>query len=159
MEIPNGTAGTKATLKIMRRMARRYKRYVPLRQLALSIIQDVPGKKNFPAQVQRIQNYVRNNIQYVRDVNGVETVQTPDRTVQNKAGDCDDQSLLVATLLETIGHPTRFVAIKTKPLGPFVHVFTETKIGPRWVAVETTEDWPLGFQPPVQAGRYIVDNS
>jgi len=143
----------------MRQMVRRYKRFVPLRQLALSIIQDVPGTKNFPAQVARIQHYVRNNIQYVRDITSVETVQTPERTVQNKAGDCDDQSLLVATLLETIGHPTRFVAIKTKLLGPFVHVFTETRIGRRWVAVETTEDWPIGMQPPVQAGRYVVDNS
>lgn len=162
MEIPAGTAGTKVTLAIMRKMVRRYKKSVPLRQLALNIIRDLPrgrnGGKNFFGQVERIQNYVRNNIQYVRDINGVETIQTPDRTIDNRAGDCDDQSVLVATLLETIGHPTRFVAIKMSPFGPFIHVFTETRMGQRWLPVETTENWPVGMHPPKFSSRYVVHN-
>ena len=40
-------------------------------------------------------------------INGVETVQTPLRTLENEAGDCDDKSLLTATLLETFGFSTR----------------------------------------------------
>ena len=161
LAIPSGDAGTKVTLAIMRRMARRYKKSVPLRQLALNIIRDLPtgpSGKNFFGQVERIQDYVRNNIQYVRDINGVETVQTPDRTLDNRAGDCDDQSLLVATLLETIGHRTRFVAIKMSVFGPFVHVFAETKIGRRWLPVETTENWPVGMHPPKFSTRYVVHN-
>lgn len=153
--IPNGPQGTKTTLSIMSRLVRRYKRSVPLRQLALNVIRGVEGRKNFPAQISRIQNYVRSNIQYVKDVNGVETVQTPVRTMDNKAGDCDDQSVLVATLLEAIGHPTRFVAIRLSSGGPFAHVFTETKVGNRWVSVETTENWPIGFVPQF-AGKPLI---
>ena len=156
--ISDGSKGTLETLKVMQQMVKRYKTFVPLRQLALRIIEDVPGRKNFVAQVQRIQDYVRNNIQYVKDVSGVETIQTPDVTVKNRAGDCDDQSVLVATLLESIGHPTRFVAVATKTFGPFVHVFTETRLGRRWVSVETTEDWPIGFQPDIIKRRMTVHN-
>ena len=155
MAIPDGPAGTRVTLDLMSRMVKRYKRSVPLRQLALNLIRGIEGRKDFPAQVARIRNYVADNIQYVKDVNGVETVQTPDRTLDNKAGDCDDQSVLVASLLETIGHPTRFVAIRMKPLGPFVHVFTQTRIGRQWVTVETTEEWPIGYTPPF-AGKPMI---
>lgn len=158
MAIPEGAAGTYATLNIMSKIVKRYKKSVPLRELALNVIQEVPGRKNFAGQAERLQNYVRNNIQYVKDITGLETVQTPDRTLQNRAGDCDDQAVLLATLLETIGHPTRFVAIKLNALGPYVHVFTETKVGPRWLPAETTEDWPLGFHPPKFAKRMIVNN-
>lgn len=158
MMIPEGAAGTKATLDIMSRMVKGYKKDIPLRQLALNVIQDLQGRKNFRGQVARLQNYVRNSIQYVKDINGVETVQTPDRTLQNRAGDCDDHSVLLASLLESIGHPTRFVAIKTSPFGPYVHVFTETKIGAQWVAAETTEEWPLGYRPPKAFAPMIVHN-
>lgn len=142
----------------MRRIVRHWKKSPRLRQLALELVEDTPGHKNFGEQVRRIHSYVRNNIAYVKDVNGVETVSTPERTIQNRAGDCDDQAVLVASLLESIGHPTRFVAIKMRPLGPYVHVFTETLVGRRWLPVETTEDWPIGFHPPKFAKRMVVTN-
>lgn len=142
----------------MSRMVRGYKKFAPLRQLALHIIQDVPGRKNFRGQIERIQEYVRHNIQYVKDIEGVETIQTPDMTVRNRAGDCDDQAVLVATLLAAIGHPTRFIAMKSKLLGPYVHVYAETRNGTRWWPVETTENWPVGYEPPQSAAKMIVHN-
>ena len=157
--IPDGAAGTRATLNLMRQLVRRYKKSIPLRQLAFSIIDEVPGDKNFAAQVKAIHRFVRSNIRYVRDVNGVETLQTPIKTLEFAKGDCDDQATLIATLLETIGHPTRFVAIKLKTFGPFVHVYAETKIGAKWYPVETTEPWQVGQGPPFIAGKMVVNNS
>ena len=139
-------------------MVKTYRKSPSIRQLALNLIKDVPGNKNFGGQAERLQNYVRNQIQYVKDIKGVETIQTPDLTLQNRAGDCDDQAVLLATLLETIGHPTRFVAIKINPLGPYVHVFTETRVANRWLPAETTENWPLGFHPPKFSKRMVVNN-
>lgn len=158
-EIPEGAAGTRATLQYMRQLVRQYKKELPIRQLALSIIDRVRGHKDFSAQVRAIHSYMQNNIQYVKDINGVETLATPIKTLEYRKGDCDDQSVLIASLLESIGHPTRFVAIKMKPFGPYVHVFTETKIGAKWVPVETTEKWRCGVGPPKHAGRLIWDNS
>ena len=68
---------------------------------------------------------MQDNVQYVRDVRGVETLATPIKTLETMQGDCDDQAVLLASLLESIGHPTRFVAMAQTALGPFVHVFTE----------------------------------
>lgn len=145
LAIPGGDAGTIATLKIMRRLVRDAKKTLPIRQTALSIVQDVPAK-NWYREVAKIWTFVKTNIRYTRDVNGVETLQTPDKTLEFGQGDCDDQSILIASLLESIGHPTRFVALGFGPAN-YQHVFTETKIGNKWIPVETTEDWPLGYIP------------
>ena len=158
MAIPSGAAGTRATLNLMRQLVRRYKKSIPIRQLAFAIIDRVRGHKNFSAQVRAVHSYVQENIQFVKDVNGVETLATPTKTLEYGKGDCDDQAVLLASLLESIGHPTRFVAIRTKPFGPYVHVFTETKIGARWIPLETTEPWPAGVGPPRFSARMVVNN-
>lgn len=144
----------------MRRLVLRYKKSLPIRQLALSIIDRVRnhGHKNFAAQVRALHSFVQSNIQYVKDVNGVETLATPTKTLEYRKGDCDDQAVLLASLLESIGHPTRFVAISMVPLGPFVHVYTETRLGRGWIPVETTEPWPAGKGPPKFADRMVVTN-
>ena len=157
-EIPSGVAGTRATLQIMRQLVRQYKKSLPIRQLALSVIDRVRGHKNFPGQVKAIHEYVKNNIQFVRDVNGVETLATPLKTLEYRKGDCDDQATLIASMLESIGHPTRFIAVKNSAFGPYVHVYVETKIGRKWIPVETTEQWPMGKGPPVSMKRLVWNN-
>lgn len=155
--IPDGALGTKATLKIMRQFVREYKKSMPVRELALSLIRYLPGHKNWVGQIRCLHSFVQQRVQYVRDVRGIETIQTPLVTIQIGQGDCDDQSVLLAALLESIGHPTRFVAIKQNFLGPFVHVFTETKIGPKWLPLETTEKFPA-FHPMNFSHRMTVNN-
>lgn len=142
----------------MRSIVRDSKKKIQIRELALSIIRGLPGHKNWAGEVKRLHNFVQSRIQYVRDIRGVETVQTPEKTLEYAQGDCDDQSVLLASLLESIGHPTRFVAIAMSERGPYVHVFTETKIGPRWVPLETTEKWQAGQGPPRFAKRMVVYN-
>ena len=97
------------------------------------------------------------SIQYVRDVRGVETIATPIKTLEFRQGDCDDQAVLLASLLEAIGHPTRFVAMKQTTFGPYVHVYTETKIGSKWYPLETTENMQPG-QPMKYAARMLEHN-
>jgi len=110
----------------------------------MAIVSAVPNKQ-YAAEARAIQEWVRGNIRYTRDINGVETLQVPEKTLEYKQGDCDDHAVLVAALLESIGHPARFRAIATGR--NFSHVFTETKIGPRWLSVETTEWWDMGYLP------------
>lgn len=144
--IPGGSAGTRATLRIMRDLTREWRVHPKLRQLAKKIVQPCPPK-SARCEVARIHAFVSNKIRYLGDVAGVETVQAPDVTLRDRCGDCDDQAVLVASLLQSIGRPARFIAIGIRP-GQFAHVYTETPIGPDWVAVETTEKgWPLGRKP------------
>ncbi len=102
------------------------------------------------AEIERLWRFVRDQIRYVRDVHGVETVQTPERTLQIGQGDCDDKATLLAAMLESIGHPARYVALAFQPSN-FSHVLVETKVGrgPRatWIAMETTELKPFGWYP------------
>lgn len=144
--IPGGVEGTKATLLLMRRLVREGKTSLPVRLTAMKIVERLPPKK-WGMQVAAVQNWVQKNIRYLKDVRGVETLTTPEKTLEFRQGDCDDQSILTATLLESIGHPTRFVAVSFMP-GSYSHVLTETLIGPRWVPIETTENVPMGWFPP-----------
>lgn len=144
--ISGGKAGTRQTLKIMSDIVKAWKVHPEIRNLAVSITSDIPGK-DFPSEIAAIQGWVKRNIRYVQDVAGVETIQTPDVTLSLMAGDCDDQSIIVAALLESIGHPTRFRAIGFAP-NEMEHVFVETRLGSGWVSVETTEPVDIGWQPP-----------
>jgi len=144
--IPAGAEGTRATLRIMRELVREWKIQPRLRQLAKKIVQPCRSKDT-RCEVTRIHAFVANKIRFVRDVVDVETIQAPDVTLRDRAGDCDDQAVLVGALLCSVGHPVRFIAVGFRP-GQFAHVYAETPIGPNWVAVETTEKgWPVGRKP------------
>ena len=124
--LPSGRKGVLATLKVMREFVRRYKKIPEIRKRGADLIAHVP-QKDFAGEASALHNFVRDHIRYMRDINGVETVQTPDATLRFGYGDCDDKATLLATLLEATGHPTRFVAIGRSP-GRFEHVFVETQI-------------------------------
>jgi transglutaminase-like putative cysteine protease len=144
--IPNGQAGIRETLKIMSRVVKQYKSNPVIRELALRITAHLQ-QKNFIGEAAAIHHYVKEQIRYVKDIAGVETIQTPIQTLRLKAGDCDDKSTLAAALLESLGHPTRFLAVGFRPKS-LSHVYVQTKIGSKWVGVETTEPVEFGWQPP-----------
>jgi transglutaminase-like putative cysteine protease len=154
--IPDGKAGTVATLKIMRQVAKAGKVSMPVRNMALSLISDLPQKDWFN-ELRLIHRFVRDQIRYVKDIRGVETVQTPDVTLSLKAGDCDDKSVLLAAMLEAIGHPTRFVAVGFKP-DDFAHVYVESRIGTAWIPLETTEPVEVGWEPKGVVSRLTIYN-
>jgi len=155
-EIPEGREGVAHTLREMARLVREYKKNARIRDLAVQLTRDLPNKDYF-REVARLHEYVRDNIRYVQDVRGVETVQTPTLTLDLGAGDCDDHALLICSLLESINHKTRFMAVGFQP-GEIDHVFCETKIGHDYVAAETTEPVPLGWRPPDVVDHIVMYN-
>jgi transglutaminase-like putative cysteine protease len=140
----------------MRSIVSRCKKALPVRQLALQLTQGLP-QKDYVGEVKRIHAFVRDRIRYVKDVRGVETVQTAVKTLEMGQGDCDDKAVLAASLLESLGHPTRFVAIGFQK-GLFQHVYLDTRIGDKWLALETTEPWPLGKKAVGEVERMVVYN-
>ncbi len=145
--IPPGSAGTSATLKEMRALVASGKKEPAIRRLALSLIGHLPSK-DFYNEIATLYQYVRDTVRYVHDIHGVETLHSAVKVLEKSQGDCDDQCILLASLLESIGHPTRFVAIGFLP-GQFVHVYTETKYGVQWVPLETTvAEATIGWKPP-----------
>lgn len=143
--IPSGRAGIVETLKAMSRFVRDGKKSFPIQQAAISRTQSC-ASKDYACEVRVLHRFVRDSIRYVQDTTDVETVRSAQKTLEYAAGDCDDKSVLLAALLEAIGHPTRFVAVGEQP-GMFTHVYVETKIGANWIPLETTENVAVGWQP------------
>lgn len=153
MGIPSGSAGTSTTLDLMVKITREAKKHLPVRLLALSLVKN-NSQKDYRGEVRDLHRFVRDEIRYVKDVNGVETLQVPEKTLEFKQGDCDDKSMLLAALLESIGHPTRFVAVGFAPK-TYAHVYVETKIGDKWYPLETTEPWEAGRGPDGVVNRMV----
>ncbi|MCP4410643.1 MAG: transglutaminase family protein [Gammaproteobacteria bacterium] len=138
----------------MSRLVNEYKKDLTIRELALDLIRGVPGK-NWRAEANRIFQFVRDQIRYVRDIQGVETIATPVKTLEYGQGDCDDQVVLLAALLESVSHPTAFVAIGYGPQ-QYSHVYLQTRVDRHWIGMDPTEPWPMGMRPkmPYQMVHY-----
>lgn len=139
-----------------------------IRQLAIRLTEGIPQKDNI-AEIRALLIFVRDRIRYVRDINNVETIHTAERILDNKAGDCDDKSILLASLLESIGFKTRFSALSFTPpikniFGTFVarnfsHVLPEVLLKNKWIPLETTEPVEMGWYPKNVKSKLIIYNN
>ncbi len=144
--IPDGKQGIFDTVNLMIDIVNKYKTNLVIRGLALSLVEFLPNKDE-RGEVETIFSWVQNHIRYVKDVHGVETVSTPDKTLEVMQGDCDDQSLLLACLLESIGHPTSF-KIAGYNGDDFEHVYCVAFVQGEAIHMDATESEPIGWEPP-----------
>ncbi len=155
-KVPDGPAGINLTLRIMKNLIREGKKDFTIRRKAMDLVYH-NGQKAYAAEVNDLFTFVRDRIRYIKDINEVETVAAPQITLELGQGDCDDKVVLLASLLESIGHKTRSVALALQP-GVFSHVILETKIGNRWVALDPTEPVQMGWYPPGVVNRMVIYN-
>lgn len=147
VQIPDGEAGTEATIATMREMVNRFKVDPRIRQAATTVAFLQP-EKDYRAEAEAIFNEVRDGIRYTRDVHGVETLQEPPITLATRMGDCDDQAALLGALLESIGIPTRFVVAGYSG-EHYEHVYLQAWLdSDGWVDMDATEPHPMGWAPP-----------
>jgi hypothetical protein len=117
-KLSDGKAGNLETVEFMRGIARQRASDPSVRQLALQILMAHKVPSNYyKDETLAIARFVKDRVRYVRDINGVETVTDPltliDQIKRGEAqGDCDDMSLLIATLLLSIGHQPYFRIVK-----------------------------------------------
>jgi len=161
IKLEKGKAGTRQTLRLMSQLVKAGKKNMLVRQLALRLI-DGKKQKDRAGEIKKIHAFVRDRIRYVRDIRGVETIHSAQRILKQRQGDCDDKSILLASLLESIGHATRFVAVGFKP-GVFHHVLVQTTApgrwnSPKWLNLETTEPVKPGWKPANVVSRMVVHN-
>lgn len=131
----------------MGRLVKHGRQHPEIRRKALELTQSL-GQKETRAEIDAVFSFVRDGIRYVRDIHNVETLHYPEIVLEQGSGDCDDKAVLLASLLESIGHPTRFVALAFQP-GQFSHVITDTRLGyKRWLPMDPTENVPPGWRPP-----------
>lgn len=156
LSIPAGDAGVTATLKLMAQLARTYKVNPSIRQAAARIVSTCRAKDDL-CEAATLQNWVRSNIRYTGDVLEVETIQTPDYTLSEGYGDCDDQATLLATFLLAIGIPAAYCAVGTDG-GPFCHVMTFALLrNGAQVSLETTLSNDPDTGAPIGPGWFPAD--
>jgi transglutaminase-like putative cysteine protease len=132
----------------MTELARQGRKNPVIRAKAVELTARLP-QKHWIAEIAALHRFVRDDVRYVRDVRDVETVHTPEAVLELRSGDCDDKSVLLAALLESIGHPARYVAVGFQP-GRYSHVYVQTLVGRKpgkWLGLETTEPVALGWEP------------
>ena len=156
MQIPDGKEGIKDTLRLMHDLVVHGKKNITVREKALELTRYLK-QKAYLDEVKVLFDFVQNRIRYIRDIHTVETVHLPEKVLEYGQGDCDDKAILLSSMLESIGHPTRFVAVGFRER-PYSHVFTETKVGNKWLALDPTDDKPMGWKPPNITSTLIIYN-
>lgn len=136
---PAGKAGTAYTIQKMKDMAFKGSIHPTVIETASLVVRNV-GHKDYAGEAEAIFNWVKSNIRYVRDPNGVEMIQAPWVTLKKGAGDCDDLSTLINSLLASIGMQTGYETIRSDPANPdeFSHVYSIVKTPVGWRAADPT---------------------
>lgn len=156
--IPPGVKGTRAVLSIMERLANQGARDVKVRAQAIEILrQSRAAAHDTLAELRAIFEWVRDHVRYTRDVVNLETLQTPDRTLAWRAGDCDDMSTLIVALARSVGLPARF-SFRSIATGParrgYSHVYAVARVGPHVVAMDPIyQGTPFGWEYPTPTLR------
>ena len=146
--IPDGDAGVAQTVRHMTSLA--HGKYGDRSwRVRLAALEAVRGTERGMDEISAVLDWIKSNIEF-RGENG-ETLQSPEATLEARAGDCDCQSTLAAAMLGWLGYRTRFktVALIDAP-EEFSHVYVEVKDKrtQQWVPLDPTVaySWP-GWEP------------
>ncbi len=121
-----------------------------VRQKAIDILMAQRVKpKDYLGEIRALFTWVQQHVRYTKDPFRVEVLHTARRMLELRAGDCDDMSILLAAMLESIGHPTRLVLVGPDPSQPtlFSHVYLEAWDRGRWIPLDPTMPYPMGWAP------------
>lgn len=165
-DVGDGLKGNLETIKFMKEVARLRSRHPLLRKLALNIVHhyQVPSN-NYAEEALAIGDYVKRKVRYVRDPEGVEYLQDPLDLIKHlqegtAQGDCDDMSLLIASLLLSIGHLPFFRAVRySQPVGNYNHIYVVVyeknhRERPRRIVLDAIlKDKVIGFEVPHTTGE------
>lgn len=96
-----------------------------MRHLAVRLVADCPGvvDRGSGCEIAKIFWFVKANVRYTHDMHGIDTYQSALRTLQFRGGDCDDHSVLLCTLLSSIGFQCGFRIISTQGK-TWEHIYT-----------------------------------
>lgn len=129
--LPPGVRGNEETIRFMCKLAKLRGSDPRVRDVARAIIlESNTDSHDFSGEARAIGSWVQKNIHYLRDVSGEELIIDPltllDQSSRGEAAaDCDDQALLSATLLISIGAQPYFCAVRySEDDGPYDHIYT-----------------------------------
>lgn len=121
-----------------------------IQKLTAKILREynVPAR-DWMGEAKAVFEWVRDNIRYTRDPEGFELFRKPRRTVQLGIADCDDMSILIGSLLSTIGHVILLRVIGVTSKNP-EHIYVVDLLPPddptQAIALDATRSEPMGWE-------------
>lgn len=140
-EIGDGDPAASATLATMTALVEGAATDYTVRRAAEQITDGVPSYDD-AGVVHRLYQYVHHRVRYRLDPHGVELVKSPRALLSEiardgrGAGDCDDQAVLLAALLRSLGFATRFLAVSQRADGDLHHVLCAVQFGRGWLTLD-----------------------
>jgi len=149
-KIPSGYRGTLKTLEHIIRLIKKGAKDFHVRQTTIDILLQRGVKaKDYMGEIKALFEWVQQNVRYTKDTFRVEVLHSARRMLELRSGDCDDMSILLGAMLESIGHPVRLVLS-----GPdlfrqdlFTHIYLEVFYKGRWIPLDATMPHPMGWAP------------
>lgn len=156
--IPRGYAGTMETAQHMKALIRAGSKDFYVRQKAIDILLERGIRpKDYRGEIKALFEWVQRNVRYTKDPFRVEVLHSARRMLELRAGDCDDMAILLGAMLQSVGHPVRLVLTGPDLLRPrlFTHVYLEAYHRGRWIALDATMPYPMGWAPRAPVRRVI----
>lgn len=109
-------------------------------------------EKDYNGEVKAVFNWMRANVRYVRDIHTIDTFATAARTIQARAGDCDDYTITMGALLMSLGFPVRTKTIRTTDSDDWNHIYLQVGLPPgkptKWMTLDASVPRPAGWEAP-----------
>ena len=145
--VADGDRGTAQTIRYAKQLVAEGMVNPAIRRLAISYCQQAGAAENDElAEMNAVFSGVRRDFSFIKDPVGTELLQPVTGILETQAGDCDDLNvILLPSLLESIGYPTRAVTVKADPDRPqeFSHVYMEAQLATgQWVAMDAARSNP-----------------
>jgi len=123
------------------------RRDIRLRKLAESIISSkgIPPYQYFD-ELSALHLWVQSHVRYTKDPVDVEYIQTPEQTMLSGVGDCDDFTVLLGSLAESIGHPIDIKVVSRFSGRDFHHVYPVARVDGREFGLDASMPFVPGMQ-------------
>ena len=148
--IPTGLAGTRATVAQVARLICDGARDFYVRQKAIDILlAGGVAPKDYLGEIDALFRWVQRNVRYTKDPFRVEVLHSARRMLELRAGDCDDMTILLGSLVKSVGHPVRIVLTGPDPSRPevFSHIYLEARHQDQWIPLDATMPHGMGWSP------------
>jgi hypothetical protein len=109
-------------------------------------------EKDYDAEISAIYNFARRRVRYTRDIDNLDTYQSAARTLQMGIGDCDCYTIVVGSMLRSVGYPVRIRIVQTSKSASWDHIYLLVGTPPRkpekWVSMDASLEAHAGWEVP-----------
>lgn len=139
---PDGFAHTTSSIRKVAELIREGQLSFPIVRLARRIVHDVPSKR-YASELQALYVWAREHVRYRKDPIGAEWLQSAERTVAERAGDCDDLTILIGSLAGALGHAWRLLTVGPTPTRQaHIAIQVSTDGGASWLTLDPVMEPP-----------------